>query len=154
MAIGCIFIIFLFKKNRILKIIYSKYIQIFTLFVLTVFIIKGITVPYVNYEFYALLFGILIVNLAANKKSILNLENNVLHYLGKISYGLYMYHPIAIMITLKALYSINISNIYIQILMSVSLTVFIAGVSYKYFESYFIKKKNIFTKIVSGEEAI
>jgi peptidoglycan/LPS O-acetylase OafA/YrhL len=65
-----------------------------------------------------------------------------------------MYHPIAIMITLKALYSINISNIYIQILMSVSLTVFIAGVSYKYFESYFIKKKNIFTKIVSGEEAI
>lgn len=154
MAIGGMFAIFLFEKNRILKIIYSKYIQIFTLFVLTVFIIKGITVPYVNYEFYALLFGILIVNLAANKKSILNLENNVLHYLGKISYGLYMYHPIAIMITLKALYSINISNIYIQILMSVSLTVFIAGVSYKYFESYFIKKKNIFTKIVSGEEAI
>lgn len=38
--------------------------------------------------------------------------------------------------------------------MTFSLTVSIASVSDKYFESYFIKKKNVFTKIISGDKAI
>ena len=153
MAIGGLFAIFLFEQNNILKFFYAKYVQLATLFILLVFILKGIKVPYINYEFYAVLFGVLILNLAANKKVILNLENKLLHYLGKISYGLYMYHVIAIMITLKTLYHFNISNVYIQILSASILTILIASISYKYVESYFIKKKTSFSQIVSGEEA-
>lgn len=153
MAIGGLFAVFLYEQNKIVKLLFSKYFQLIVFSILMVLILKGIEIPYVNFEFYAVLFGIIIINLAANKKSIVNLENKVFHYLGKISYGIYMFHPIAIMLTLKVLYSYNISNIFIQIFLSVLTTVVISGVSYKYFESYFIKKKNIFTKIISGDEA-
>ncbi|MDE3250911.1 MAG: acyltransferase, partial [Bacteroidota bacterium] len=39
-----------------------------------------------------LLFGWLIVNVAANPNRIFSLENRFLNFMGKISYGLYMYH--------------------------------------------------------------
>lgn len=39
-----------------------------------------------------LLFGWLIVNVAANPNKIFSLESRFLNYMGKISYGLYMYH--------------------------------------------------------------
>lgn len=64
-----------------------------------------------------------------------------------------MFHPIAIVLTLKILYNYNISNIFIQMFAAVATTIIISSISYKYFESYFIKKKNIFTKIISGDEA-
>ncbi|CAM4307364.1 acyltransferase family protein [Flavobacterium terrigena] len=153
MAIGGLFAIFLFEKNKILELLFSKYFQIATFLILAVFILKGIEVPFVNFEFYAVLFGIIIINLAANENTIVNLENKVFHYLGKISYGIYMFHPIAIMLTLKILYNYNISNIFIQMFVAVATTIIISSISYTYFESYFIKKKNIFTKIISGDEA-
>ena len=153
MAIGGLFALLLFEKNKILQLFFSKYFQIITFLTLFVFILKGINIPYVNFEFYAVLFGIFIVNLSSNKKAIVNLENKLFHYLGKISYGLYMYHPIAIIITLKVLYYCNISNVFIQIFLSLLVTILFASISYNFFESYFIKKKNIFTKIISGDNA-
>jgi peptidoglycan/LPS O-acetylase OafA/YrhL len=40
----------------------------------------------------ACLFGWLIINVSSNSRRILRLDNGALNYLGKISYGLYMYH--------------------------------------------------------------
>jgi peptidoglycan/LPS O-acetylase OafA/YrhL len=40
----------------------------------------------------ALLFGWLIVNVSSNERSIVSFESRPLNYLGKISYGIYMYH--------------------------------------------------------------
>ncbi len=153
MAIGGLFAVFLFENNKILNFLFSKPFQILIYLILITLVLNGINVPLLNFEFYGLLFGLIIINLAANKKTIVNLENNMFHYLGKISFGLYMFHPIAIMFTLKVLYKCNISNVYVQIVSSVLLTIIISSISHKYLESYFIKKKNIFTKIISGDEA-
>jgi peptidoglycan/LPS O-acetylase OafA/YrhL len=40
----------------------------------------------------ACLFGWLIINTSSNPRRVLNLDNRPLNYLGKISYGMYMYH--------------------------------------------------------------
>lgn len=40
----------------------------------------------------ACLFGWLIINVSSNPKRVLNLDTRPLNYLGKISYGFYMYH--------------------------------------------------------------
>jgi peptidoglycan/LPS O-acetylase OafA/YrhL len=40
----------------------------------------------------ACLFGWLIINVSSNPKRVLNLDTRPLNYLGKISYGIYMYH--------------------------------------------------------------
>jgi peptidoglycan/LPS O-acetylase OafA/YrhL len=113
----------------------------------------GITVPYIHYEFYAVLFGILILNLAANKNTLISLENKAFHYLGKISYGLYMYHMLGIVIAFKGLKALGINNIVLLYLASMLLTVIISGLSYSCFERFFIKKKIRFSKVISGDNS-
>lgn len=151
MAIGGLFAYSIYKKKTVLKYMFSKYSQVVTYLMLFLLIGFGIKIPYVHYEFYALLFGMAIVNLAANKKTIVNLENSTLNYLGKISYGVYMFHSLAIVITLKGLNMFGITNTLLQYVVSILLTVIISGLSYKFFESYFIKKKVKFSKILSGD---
>ena len=153
MAIGGLFAVYLFENDKKIKLFISRYTQIIVYTILLILLLNGIKIPYVNFEFYAVLFGVVILNLAANENTILKLENKLFHYLGKISYGLYMYHPLAIVITLKILAIFKIDNIVIQYLSVISITILIAGVSYRYFESYFIQKKLKFSKILSGDNA-
>ena len=153
MAIGGLFAVYLFENDKKIKLFISRYTQIIVYTILLILLLNGIKIPYVNFEFYAVLFGVVILNLAANENTILKLENKLFHYLGKISYGLYMYHPLAIVITLKILAIFKIDNIVIQYLSVISITILIAGVSYRYFESYFIQKKQKFSKILSGDNA-
>ncbi len=153
MAIGGLFAVYLFENDKKIKLFISRYTQIIVYTILLILLLNGIKIPYINFEFYAVLFGVVILNLAANENTILKLENKLFHYLGKISYGLYMYHPLAIVITLKILAIFKIDNIVIQYLSVISITILIAGVSYRYFESYFIQKKQKFSKILSGDNA-
>jgi peptidoglycan/LPS O-acetylase OafA/YrhL len=154
MAIGGIFAIYLFRNDKKkLNFLFNIYFQILAFLLLVIFIGFGIHLPYLNNEFYALLFGILIINLAANPKPLFNLENKVFNYLGKISYGLYMYHPIAVVIALKLLYLINFNYYIPQLIASLLFTIIISSLSYKYLESWFIKRKVKFSKLISGDNA-
>ena len=151
MAIGGLFAVYLFKNDKILEILFSKYIQIIIYFLLVILITNGIQIPFINFEVYAILFGIVILNLSSNQDSLLKLENRPFHYLGKISYGLYMYHPIAIVLVLKIFDELKIVNVGIQYISIIFTTIVVAGFSYKYFERYFIDKKIKFSKIISGD---
>jgi peptidoglycan/LPS O-acetylase OafA/YrhL len=114
-------------------------------------LVKGVYVPYVHNQVYATLFGILILNLAANKKRIFSLEYKPLDYLGKISYGIYMYHPLAIAIALKILMNTGENYLLWQILLSLILTVIVSSISYQFLEKPFIRRKVKFSKIITGD---
>ena len=152
MAIGGLFALFLFRKDKIIQFLFTRPVQIITYVLASGLILLGISVPYVHNELFAILFGILIVNLAANKNSILNLEYPALHYLGKISYGLYMYHPLAIVIVVRSLNLLGTTNWLLQYAFTVLLTILTAAVSYRFFENPFIKMKGKFSRIVTGEK--
>ena len=154
MAIGAFFGILLFQKNKILKIFLNKYIFIFVIVLLLVCMIKGVYLPdYCHCEFYAFLFGILILNFAASEKQLISLENNAFNYLGKISYGLYMYHPIGIILSIKLMYKFtNFNTNWVLYPLSIILTIIIAAISYKYFETIFLKFKIHYSKILSGDD--
>jgi len=151
MAIGGLLAYYLFNKKKIIRLLFHKYIQVITLLVLIIFIGLGIKIPYIHYEFYAVFFGILIVNLAANEKAILNLENKLFKYFGKISYGLYMYHPLAIVISLKILNEYGLNLTIFQYTLSLLISILLSGISYRFYEQYFIKKKIRFSSILSGD---
>ncbi|MEO8761764.1 MAG: acyltransferase [Bacteroidia bacterium] len=151
MAIGGLFALYLHEKNTAINFLFKNYVQWFTIILLVILISVGLKIPYVHYEVYAILFGIVIINLAANPKSVLNLENNFFIYLGKISYGLYMFHPIAIFISIKLLLLLNLNFIGLQYILSISLAIFISACSYKYFEKYFIMMKIKYSQILSGD---
>tara|TARA_B110000902_G_scaffold251701_1_gene312280 strand:- start:216 stop:572 length:357 start_codon:yes stop_codon:yes gene_type:complete len=112
--------------------------------------IIGVNIPYIHYEFYSVFFGLIIINFAVNDKMKISLENNILNYLGNISYGLYMYHPIGIVLALSIGLSFDIQTNWFIYPLSFIFTILIAGLSYKYFESFFLKFKVQFSKIQSG----
>jgi peptidoglycan/LPS O-acetylase OafA/YrhL len=154
MAIGGIFAYLLFKKKNILRFFLNNYTFYIILIVTLLLLKNGMYIPNYYYEIYAFLFGIIILNFAANKNIHFSLENSLFRFLGTISYGLYMYQPLCIIFCIKLLFYFNIySNLALYIL-SISLTIFVASISYFYFEKFFISYKSKFTKITSGLKAI
>jgi peptidoglycan/LPS O-acetylase OafA/YrhL len=149
MAIGGIFSILLYQKNTIIKLIQNTFLFYLTIILVLFLILKSIYLPY-YFEIYSVLFGIIILNFAANDKIKISLENRGLNYLGNISYGLYMYHPIGIVSAIAISSSIGFTNNWIIYPLSFIFTIIFAGLSYKYFESFFLKFKNKFSIVLSG----
>jgi len=93
-----------------------------------------------------ILFTLLLANVTVNYSPAFN--NKILNYLGKISYGIYMYHWVVIMFMatmlsarLKTNYAAWNTALYVG---SVMLTVLIAAVSYHTLETWFLSLKKKF----------
>jgi len=150
MAIGGVFAILLFEKSQWLKYIIRNDLFYLSLILVVLFMIIGVYIPYVHYEFYSIFFGIIIINFSVNDQIKISLENKILNYLGSISYGLYMYHSIAIVLVLYISLSFDIHTNWVIYPFSLIFTIIISGLSYKYFESFFLKFKIRFSRVLSG----
>lgn len=102
----------------------------------------------IDFRFHAVWFTVFVINSAANDSSFLRINSEVLDQIGKISYGLYIYHPICIGAAIAiAMYfpfateSYVAFNIIIYTL-TFGLTFAISAMSYKFFESYFLSLKS------------
>ena len=72
-------------------------------------------------------------------KSKINMIGKIFQYLGKISFGVYIWH----MLVLHILSKIFIVKIwYIDFIIKMVLTILVAHISYFYFEKYFLEKKD------------
>ncbi|MBL7818437.1 MAG: acyltransferase [Saprospiraceae bacterium] len=156
MAIGGIGAYFLFNLNMsVLRPLFLPLTQILTLITVVLMMLLGVEIPRVNHEFYSLFFIVLILNLAANPKSLFNLEFKWLDYLGKISYSVYMWHGVAIMFGLHVARWLNpniddfLSNVVYYGLTFV-VTFMLSAASYEWFEMQFLKFKHLFAKVQSG----
>lgn len=92
---------------------------------------------------YSGCFVIILLNAAGNPKTIFQLEHPALKYLGKISYGIYMYQYFAIvfaMLLLKGIDNMVLYNL-LYYPLAITIVVIIASVSYRYFEQPFLKLK-------------
>lgn len=81
------------------------------------------------------------------------LENRVMNYLGQISYGIYVIHPLLLYIFTRLLQLAefmqnDVASIVIFISISI-LTIGIASLSYKYFEMPFLRMKGKFSVVQS-----
>lgn len=155
MAIGGVFALVLFQNwSGLLKFLTARPVQVVTWGVLALFLVRGQYVPYVNHEFYSVLFGIVILNLALTDTSIINLRHSVLDYLGRISYGLYMLHLIAIAFVVKSIDMVWPTDSLLRHVASfwlvVAGAVVLAGLSYRYLEAPFLQLKKRFARIQSG----
>jgi len=86
----------------------------------------------------------LIMGQVAGKFKIINLENNVMDFVGKISYGIYVYHPLILLYLSRVLGAIPGESLFkylIVYLVIVFVTICVAWISYEYFEKKFLKIK-------------
>jgi peptidoglycan/LPS O-acetylase OafA/YrhL len=147
MAIGGLGAYLLFYNHtRFLYFIYQRQIQFIIYSSGAIALFWGLPSTSINEQIFSIISILIILNLCSNSDSIISLENKVFNYLGQISYGLYMFHPICIFITIKLLVKLNLTdnNMMLNILIysiSLLLTVVISALSFKYFESYFLKLK-------------
>ncbi len=158
MAIGAIAADWLYQKKPILMLFYSRFAQVLIYTITAIFLITGgigRTFLYnFNQEIFAVLSTSIIINIAINKKTIVSINNPAIDYLGKISYGLYMYHTLCIAISLYLVkefsnYSLNgLTGNAIVYVLTMILTIIFSAISYQYFEKPFIKLKHKYSTIV------
>jgi peptidoglycan/LPS O-acetylase OafA/YrhL len=156
MAIGGLGAYFFhFKKPRI-NFLNRLPFQLLAWFVIVLlFFNKFHLLSIFDHEIVAVVTVILIFNQISDSRKMISLENKMLDYLGKISFGLYVYHPLIIALTLYSFaqlgYSTKDGAPALIFVVSVSvLSVLIAHLSYKYFESWFLKRKEKFAVIQSA----
>ena len=109
---------------------------------------------FIGYTTFAIVFGILVYEAVIGKTNVINkiLGNNILRLFGKVSYGFYIFHwPLYLYMApqLNMIFERNsfIPDRIIPLLSSVIATVtafFVSLISYKYFESHFLKLKEKF----------
>ncbi|MBL7890343.1 MAG: acyltransferase [Bacteroidia bacterium] len=154
-----------YNKKKILAFVYRPTVQIISLFALLIlfFVYNTHNIPYFNLiknEFISLLVAVLILNISSNTKTLINLEFKVLDFLGKISYGMYVYHSIIAVICVKFFIYVlpgrDDIGLFWSLCLIISVLVFTVAVSYLsyyYFEFKILKFKNRFSHVISGDLA-
>lgn len=142
--------IFKIRKDLATSILFNRGVQLSVILLLLLLIFKalplnGEILKYFKSSIMAILFAYLIIA-AVIPKSIIKLENPVFNYLGKISFGIYVYHTFVLQIMVRVFYKIfPQSNILIYEfgfpIVGLSLTLIISLLSYEFFEKYFLRLK-------------
>jgi len=150
MALGSMLGYMCATNNKNLRFLFNNYVAYASVFLSFFMWFFHISFQYFNDEIYSMVFGVMIINLAANNSFKLHIDTKVSVFLGKISYGIYMYHWIIIMLLMKLIpYSIFKTNISFNIViysLAIILTICVSWVSYVSFEKYFLKLKERFTR--------
>ena len=151
MAVGGFVALLAFGNSRHLRWLRSAPVFYSTVVLVLVLIGKGVRFRLLHYEIYSILFAILILNLATRPGAGRGLENGVMRYLGTISYGLYMYHPICIVTAMVVVRQAGLTSDFVLYPLALGLVVSVAALSYRFFEAPFLKAKTRFAVVASGD---
>jgi peptidoglycan/LPS O-acetylase OafA/YrhL len=149
-ALGA-YLIYYHADSRLLRGLFARPVQVALWALIVGMIATGVFVPGINQEVYSLVFALLIINLAANPATIVQLTHPILEFLGKISYGLYMYHTIGVVVAIKgARYLGPGHHDWVIYPVAIGLSVAMATASYYGVEKPILKLKERFTSVRSG----
>lgn len=144
MAIGGIFAyIYLFKRDTF----FQNHINVLyytSLFAIVCILFFGIYLPFIINEIISILIAIIIFYHCINKKPTrINrlIYNRFTNWAGKYSYGVYMYHTLAIFLVIDLLEYFNISSRVTFYFFSLITTLFVSYISYEFFEKKFLTLK-------------
>jgi peptidoglycan/LPS O-acetylase OafA/YrhL len=158
MSIGAIGAVLFFNKHKLfLHISFNRVVQVTAWGILVLILFnKFHTASVIDTEIVAVVTVFLILNVCANEKTLVNLDLPVFNFMGKISYGLYVYHPLVLFFVTRWLqpYLSQMGEVYklIAIYGLVFLATFvIAYLSYTYFEKYFLGLKKSFSMVKSSD---
>lgn len=157
MAIGGMASALVFYRSKLLSYLYHPVVQVFSWLFLAVSIFykpMHITSLF-DSEIHSIIYAIIIMNVSTNDSTIINLENKLLNFIGKISYGMYVYHMIIIVLLsyffkayIKLIDLIVLRYLLVYVLV-IGLAIGISYLSFTYLESFFLRMKSGFSKVIS-----
>lgn len=155
MMVGAIGAILYAKKNIYFEKIFCN--RVTETICWAIFFIVGLGIirlpAVVGQEVIAVVSLGMIIGQVALTRTIINLENKIFDLIGKISYGLYVIHPIVIYLMSKLFLHISVSVGIRYVLVYTSVvffTIAISWISYTYFEKPFLKLKHKFAIVKSA----
>ncbi|HEY8691015.1 MAG TPA: acyltransferase [Chitinophagaceae bacterium] len=97
--------------------------------------------------FNSICYALILFDQTFNDSRIFNAGKfKTINYLGRISYGLYIYHLLIASFMIKVFYFFNAGQPFYKSLFQAAITllttIFISHISFRYFESYFLKLKD------------
>lgn len=147
------------NNNRLVRLLFNKYVQILSWVYFTghIFLTHCAWNIFSDNALFAVSVMLVVMNLCMAETSIIQLKQNFLRYIGKVSYGIYLLHNIVLISLLYLLkrYASNLNPILINVIiygLTIPLSVLIASISYKYFESYFLRLKVRFSTVVKSND--
>ena len=151
MCIGGLFAYSYFKKDKFYIFACSNKTFYTCILIVALLVFNyELTKKYMTFSniLFGFSFAVIIVNISTNNKLKFFSNNRLLDYLGKTSYGIYMYHSIAIAVSIKAFSGVYNYNFSIY---SSSLTIVLALSSFSFFfyENKILKFKDKFMVVKS-----
>lgn len=143
LLIGCLAGFAFAENHKILNVIYNKWLFFVCAIVAVVMWGGNIETKHFNDELMSLLFAIVILNVCTNTQLNITFANRITKFLGRISYGIYMYHWIILLLAFKFLPIENTTVLYIVV---ITATILVAWLSYETYEKFFLNLKQKFER--------
>ena len=140
--------LYAYHKEKINEFSKSKFIYLLVVVIVFAFLFIPLFTPYFQSMTLGLLFLFLILITISEENTIV-FRNKQISYLGKISYGIYMYHPFVMFLVFpfaNTYFNDSSTTLYYNLFVYFfvfSITILLSHFSYKYFESVFIKIKDL-----------
>ncbi len=146
-AIGGLFACAYYYKHPVLKWIYHPIAgaaSVVLVALMAVFMDNNPDVVYTSFTCFV--FGVLLLNVSTNERFFLKLDHPWLELGGNLSYSIYMYHPILLLIFYSFFYTRLDSTVYqIAVYPTIIISTFILSwLSYRFFETPFLRLKDTF----------
>jgi peptidoglycan/LPS O-acetylase OafA/YrhL len=148
----------LYKENSksLIQLLDNKFAQIVAWTTLIIITFNQFNISeVVNHEIVSLVALTIITGQINRKNRIINLELSVFNFFGKLSYGIYVIHPIIIGLLSKLPISdqlpIPFKYLLVYLLVYV-ISIVLSYLSYRYFEAYFMRQKMKFVVVESKSE--
>jgi peptidoglycan/LPS O-acetylase OafA/YrhL len=157
MLVGAFAAVIYYYKKPQLSLIYSKWTQIIALCLVGIMLFSMPDLGPVTNLVFASLYAVFILNISTNTQTIIKVVNPLFEFLGKISFGMYLYHSVCIAACLSVLNKFNkmellTYNIALYIL-AISSTVIVSAISFYILEKPILNYKTGFMIVKSGSSA-
>ncbi len=151
-AIGALWAYAFFVNDKWVNIFKSVAIQLMVYGILIACLAFDIKVPFFNDEFIAVLTLCLFSVATHARESLINYEANWLRFLGKISYGIYLFHIYAIVLSIKIVQAIlgddrSIGGLLFLCVLTLAMATLFGWISYFTVEKFFLRIKSRLTKV-------
>lgn len=154
MLFGAVASILYNDQNRLfLALTQNIGVQLLAWFSLLLIIINKFHIAsFIDNELVSLITVVLIIGQITKKNNIVSLDKKLFNFFGKISFGVYVIHPLLIALFVKVFILID-CNLYLRLMLVytsiISATTALAYLSYNYYEKPFLRTKRKYTVIES-----
>lgn len=154
MLIGGIGAILYYKRHPLFLLFSTNIaVQIGSWLVLLLVSVNRFHASALGDEIISIITVFIIVAQATKKNLIINLDLPIFNFIGRISYGIYIIHPLVIFFYTKVLGNMSMPFIIKYIIvfgLILSTTIFLAYLSYRYYEKRFLIIKDRFSVVKSS----